>query len=198
MRQRVTRVSSGDIQLPVTLEDVKAHLRVTTDDEDALHRQYLDAALEWAEEKTRRAIVSRNYNVMMDGFPRVCIELPLGKISAIVSVKYIDSDGALQTWTASPLPYDTDLATDFRPRLQPKPGQNWPATGVYFNSAQIVVTAGWAQDDIPHTLKAAILQKVAEIDEVRAPGDERGATSSLAPTRTASAMISNWVLPPWN
>jgi uncharacterized phiE125 gp8 family phage protein len=196
-RQRVTKVSSGDIQLPVTLEDVKSHLRVTTDDEDELLRSYLVAAFEWAEERTRRAIVSRNYLIARDDFPYSDWCLPLGHISAIVSVEYLDSSNVLNTWTASPLPYESDLATDYEPRLRPKTGQSWPATGIYFNTARVTVTAGWAQDDIPGTLKQAILMKVAELDEVRGPGDERATVAAGADARTADAMIGAWVLPIW-
>ncbi len=118
-RERVT--TTGEIgQLPVTLEEAKAHLKITGDEEDELLRNYLTGAFEWATESARRAIVKREYLVQRDDFPIGTWDLPLGRVISITSVKYIDADGVLQTWTSSPLPYEVDLDTDFAPRLRPK------------------------------------------------------------------------------
>lgn len=188
---RVTKSQTDDIQLPVTLEQVKAHLRITTDSEDETLRHYLQAAFDWAEQRTQRAIVSRNYLIVRDTFPGRCWALPLGRISAVVSVKYIDSDGDLQSWDASN--YETDVSTDYNPRVRPSPANAWPSTGEYFNAAQCTVTAGWSQEDIPYTLRQAILLKCGELDEGRAPGDAEPDAS----VESAERMIASWTLPPW-
>lgn len=192
-RERVTTTSELG-ELPVTLEEVKMHLKITVDAEDELLRNYLNAAFEWATESTRRAIVARDYLITRDRFPVGAWDLPLGRIQSITSVEYINEAGVLITWTSSPLPYETDLATDFAPRLQPKTNESWPVTGDFMSAAQVSVKAGWDQKDIPFTIRGAILLKVAELEQARAPGDPESAAIMSA----AALMLSNWTLPIWN
>lgn len=190
--ERIT-TTNDRAQLPVTLEEAKAHLCVTEDFQDELLRSYLEAAVDWARETTRRAIAKRDYLITRDRFPFQVWELPLGKIQSITSVKYIDLNGALLTWTGSPLPYEIDLATEHNPRLRPKENDSWPSTGNFLSAAQVRVTAGWDQDDIPFTVRSAILLKLAELNEARAPGDPEGEAQAAA----AASLLSNWTLPIW-
>jgi uncharacterized phiE125 gp8 family phage protein len=191
-RERVTTTTEPD-QLPITLEEVKTHLKETEDHQDELLRNYLESALDWAREHTRRAIVRRDYLITRDAFPTREWELPLGHVASIVSVKYIDNNGILQTWNSSPLPYTADLDTDFSPRLRPALNQSWPTTGDFMSAAQVTVSAGWTQADIPFTVRAAILLKVAELEQARAPGDPEGDAIASA----ATSMLTNWTLPIW-
>ena len=192
-KQRVT-ITGEPGELPITLEEVKGHLKITVDAEDALLRSYLRAAFEWATESARRAITKRTYVVTRDAFPLSVWDLPLGRVQSITSVKYIDADGVLQTWTASPLPYEVDLATDFSPRLRPKGTESWPVTGDFLGAAQVTLVAGWDQVNIPFTIRSAILLKVAELEQMRAPGDPEGEAIASA----ADTMLANWTLPIWN
>jgi len=192
-KERVT--TTGEIgQLPVTLEEAKMHLKITVDEEDELLRNYLTGAFEWATESSRRAIVKREYLITRDRFPLGTWNLPLGRVASITSVKYIDADGLLQTWTSSPLPYETDLDTDFAPRLRPKRDESWPTTGDFLSAAQLTIQAGWTQENIPFTVRSAILLKFAELEQTRAPGDPESESIMSA----ASMMLSNWTLPIWN
>ncbi len=193
MTNRVTPIAAVD-QYPVDLEEVKGHLRATEDLEDMILRVYLETATEWAEDFTNRAIALRTYLVIRDAFPVGPWQLPLGKITSVESVQYIDVDGVTQTWTASPLPYETDFDTDYTPRIRPKPAESWPATGSYMAAARISLTAGWAQANIPNTVRMAILLKIAALDEHRAPGDEDPETIELA----AEMLLQRFKLPPWS
>ncbi len=191
-RERVT--TTGEIgQLPVTLEEAKAHLKITGDEEDELLRNYLTGAFEWATESARRAIVEREYLVQRDDFPIGTWDLPLGRVASITSVKYIDADGVLQTFGGSPLPYEVDLDTDFAPRLRPKRNASWPSTGDFLSAAQVTLQGGWAQENIPFTVRSAILLKFAELEQARAPGDPESSAIATA----AEMMLANWTLPIW-
>ncbi len=192
-KERVTTTDEIG-QLPVTLEEAKAHLKITVDEEDELLRSYLQGAFEWATESTRRAIIQRDYLITRDRFPVGVWGLPLGRVASITAVKYIDADGILQTWTGSPLPYEVDLDTDFAPRLQPKTNESWPSTGDFMSAAQITLKAGWTQADIPFTARSAILLKFAELEQTRAPGDPDAASIMSA----AALMLANWTLPIWS
>jgi len=192
-KERVTTTDEVG-QLPVTLEEVKMHLKITVDEEDELLRNYLRSAFEWATETTRRAIVKRAYLITRDDFPIGTWELPLGRVDSITNIKYIDAAGVLQTWVSSPLPYEVDLDTDFAPRVRPKTNQSWPSTGDFMSAAQVTLEAGWTQANIPFTVRGAILLKVAELEQARAPGDPE----SAAIVSAASLMLANWTLPIWN
>jgi len=190
--ERITTTSERE-QLPVTLEEMKAHLCITEDFQDELLRSYLEAATDWAREATRRAIAERSYLITRDRFPQQRWDLPLGHIQSITSVKYIDVDGLLQTWGGSPLPYEVDLATDHNPRLRPKENESWPSTGNFLSAAQVTVVAGWNQGDVPFTVRSAILLKCGELSEARAPGDPEGDAVAAA----AKSLLANWTLPIW-
>ena len=191
MTHRITKVSEAAPQLPVTLAEVKAHLHITIDTEDSLLNMYLNGAIEWCEEVTHRAITQRSYLIVRNKFPVLKWRLPLGYISSITSVTYLDTNGAEQTFAASN--YTLDNASDSAAVLQPVPGSSWPNIGEYPSSARVTVVAGWSTDNVPWAMRLAILQRVGQLMESRAPGDpeldvmERATRLQLAP----------WVLPIW-
>ena len=84
-------------------------------------------------------------------------------------IEYIDVDGNTQTWSSAL--YESDLDSDFQGRLRPLRNETWPSTGDYFAAARVTITAGWSTADVPFTVKQALLMKVADLYEVRAPGD---------------------------
>lgn len=193
MTHRITRVSGADPQLPVTLEQVKAHLRITQDAEDELLNLYLIAAVDWCEEVTHRAINQRSYLVVDDDFPSGDWRLPLGYIDSITSVQYIDSAGATQTWTASPEEWQLDNASDSAARLSPKPNFSWPDVGEYPSAARVTLVAGWSVDNVPTSIAMAVLKRIGQLYESRAPGDPEADIEEAA-TRS---ILAPWVLPIW-
>lgn len=190
MKQRVTKVAGqASPQRPVTLEEVKAHLRVTVDSEDGLIMSYIDAALAWCEEESRRAITQRSYLVVADDFPVGGWHLPKGYVSSITSVQYIDSDGATQLWASTN--YILDNASDYQARLRPVPGTAWPDVGDYDSAARVTMVAGWATANVPYSVKQALLLKIAHLYEHRAPGDAEGDSVEKA----ARDLLAAWILP---
>lgn len=190
MAQRITRVAGDPPQLPITIEQAKAHIRSTSDTEDEILETYINAALEWAEERTNRAIAQRSYLVVNDKFPLTgWWALPLGYVDSITSVQYIDTNGATQTWSSAN--YELDNASDYQARLRPVPAQSWPSIGEYLSAARVTMVAGWAVDDVPYTVRQAVLMMVANFDEGRAPGDPDG----MHIERAAEALLSAWRLP---
>lgn len=85
---------------PVSLEDVKKHLKKTTSSEDDLITIYLDAAIAASENKLQTSIMNSRFTLYAKGF---CVHLDLQKkwVSAVNSVKYYDADGNQQTVSAS-------------------------------------------------------------------------------------------------
>ena len=70
---------------PVTLEELKLHLRIDLDvlDEDEYLEGLIKAAREHAEDITRRAILSQTWDYMLDGWPKKnFIKLPFGNLQS--------------------------------------------------------------------------------------------------------------------
>ena len=96
---------------PVTLEEVKAHLRVIERDEngaalpnedDALITALIKAAVTHLDGWTGvlgRCLVDQTWRLVYDAFTQ-CMRLPIGPVSAIVSVKWRNADGQLATVAA--------------------------------------------------------------------------------------------------
>ena len=191
MRTRITKVAGAALAYPIDLEQVKSHLSITHDAQDRMLAADIMIAHDWAEEYTRRAIATRDYLITRDRFPSGAWELPLGRVTAIGSVQYIDTDGATQTWSSSE--YETDLDSDHASRLRPGPSYSWPSTGDYLAAARVTVTAGWDADDVPYTVRQALLFKIGALYGTRVPGDEDPAVIEAL----ATMMLSGWTLPAW-
>lgn len=88
---------------PVTLDEAKAHLRVTTADEDALITRLIAASRRWCESFQGRAWVSRTYRLKLSTFPGGSrpIALPFPPLVAVNAISYTRSDGTVATLPAS-------------------------------------------------------------------------------------------------
>lgn len=191
MIDRITKLDSPNAQPPITINTFKQHSRYELDLEDALIQLYMGAATEWAEEQTRRAIMQRNYLVVRDRFPTTIWSLPLGYVNSITAVKYLDSDGAEQTWDSAN--YVLDNASNHEARLYPKPGYSFPTIGDYLSSARVTMVAGWTAANVPYTIREALLLKTASFFDVRAPGDPNPMVLEAA----ALKLLQGWSLPPY-
>ena len=85
---------------PVTLADARLHLRVTDTAEDALIGVWITAAREACEHYTQRSIGSQTLELRLDEFPDGAIDLPRSPVTAITSLKYIDTNGTEQNASA--------------------------------------------------------------------------------------------------
>src|SRR4030095_8045227 len=136
---------------PLSLSEVKAHLRVDDTDLDDVIQIYLDAATahvdgEWG--YLGRALVTQTWRLTIDTFPSAEIKIPLPPLQSISSVSYFDSAGDPQT-----LIEDTDYFVDD----QSEPGwiapmTSWPTTLDAINSVAIDFVAGYAGTSSPPSL----------------------------------------------
>lgn len=141
---------------PIGAYDLGRHLdldSLTTDDANYIE-ELVPAAFEMVERDCQRAIVSRNWVLKMDSFPSDEIELRMPPVSTVVSITYVDSDGDSQTLSSSV--YETDLASA-PARIVLGEGQSWPEAACVPNAVTVTFTAGYADGDLPFTLKQACL-----------------------------------------
>ena len=168
---------------PVSLDQFKSQVRVdsTFTDDDTIMTMYLIAARNHAENYTRRSFFSQTWQMTLDHFPTylyngtlnpairrdwmyysgiwngMTIALPKGPVTAVNSIKYLDTTGTQQTLSSSN--YTADL-TSLPARIVPAPGLCWPLATVYVpGSVQVNFTAGsYVEDtDCPQTIAMAIL-----------------------------------------
>lgn len=137
---------------PVSVDEAKAHCRIDNPHEDGLIAHYIDAAVDYAEEFTRRSIVRKKLLLVMPFEPSLCLPRP-----PMLDVMDVTLNGA-------PIAYQLDFDIG---RLQ----FCRPATG----ELKIIFEAGYT-NNIPSSIKQGILAHVAQMYEYR--GDDAAVPAS--------------------
>ena len=154
---------------PITVAELKEHLRVETVEEDTLINGLLVAAREQVENWTRRALMTQTWEYYLDRFPsRNYIVLPFGNLQSVTSVKCKDCYGIESTLTVD-TDYIVEKNGDNHGRLVLPYEGIWPSD-VLFPSKPITVkfVCGWAtRDAVPVKIKQAIKLICAERYENR-------------------------------
>lgn len=114
---------TGPTAEPVTLAQVKAHLRIDADitSDDALLSSLIPAARQQAEHRTGRRFGVQTWLRAYDAFPAWSLLLPDPPVVEILGIQYDDATGAAQTL----------LPADYRLRPHSEPGvvlpvKAWP------------------------------------------------------------------------
>jgi uncharacterized phiE125 gp8 family phage protein len=156
-------------ELPLAREELKAHLRVDCDDDDALIDGLIAAVVDDLDGYSGilgRCIVQQAWAWSLDhGFPCHRITIPLPPLRSVVSIEYVDSDGVAQT--LDPSAYV--VLDGPRSAIEPAPGTWWPATRRQSRAVVITFKAGLAETaaDVPPALKAALKLAAGDLYENR-------------------------------
>jgi uncharacterized phiE125 gp8 family phage protein len=139
---------------PLSTEEAKAQLGLTTDIDDPLIAGLIIAAREYAENYTGLVLTAREVVEMSDRFGR-WNDLSSWPVREITSIEYLDEAGTAQTIDASG--YVAALLR--RPvRISASVGATWPTTAHLFGAVTITVQAGYASPDlVPQSVKQAML-----------------------------------------
>lgn len=141
---------TGAASYPVTVAELKANARIDGTDEDATVLPVLiAAATAHAERLTGRAFAEQTWELVLDDFPAEEIEIDLGPVVSVTSVKYLDGDGVEQTMDAAD--YIVDTAADTGRILAP---DGWPtAQADTINAVRVrFVTGGTPDDDVKQAI----------------------------------------------
>lgn len=148
--------------------DAKEHLRVTSTAEDTYITELCKIAIEIAENRTGRKLLTQTWEMYMPEFPSKddYIEIKLPPLSSVTSVKYYDEDNTLQTLSSGN--YEVNTIADVG-RVRLKQDQAWPSTYVKDNSVVIKFVCGYgtAFTSIPHSIYAAMKLTVSHFFENR-------------------------------
>lgn len=142
---------------PVSLAEVKDHLRVTSSDEDTYLEGLIAAAVSHvdAEGELGRAMITQTWAQWVSQAPG-WVQLRIGPFQALVSVQYYDATGTLQTATLSD--FETWLDGDFV-ICKPKDGFNWPEADDRPDAIKITYRAGFGDTaaSVPAGVRHALL-----------------------------------------
>ena len=144
--------------LPISLDDVKLHLKIDTDTtEDSLLTALIYAAQEVVENYCRTRLFTTVEEYYLDQFPfEYQITLPKHPISAITYCQYIDTAGVTQTLDAANYLADTVSKPG---RLCLQYAKFWPVTRWIDNAVWVRYSVGFGTTTatIPPVLKQAML-----------------------------------------
>ena len=146
---------------PVTLTEVKAHLRLGLSDEDDAITRMIVSARRYLEQQTGLVFITQGWSCFRDAWPEAGeVKLPVGPVQSLGDVKVLGEDDVAAV--IDPAHYFLDSAS--RPaRLVLRASRIWPPPGRAGNGIEIEVTAGFGAtaSAMPQPLREALLQLVA-------------------------------------
>lgn len=157
-------ITRGDPIIEVA--EMKRHLRVEHDDDDADIEALTQAATDYLDGYNNilgRALASQTWELTLDEFPSSEISIQVLPLISVESVKYDDEDGVEQTVDADDYFVD-NAGTEFG-WIVPTEDFDWPATLDGINAVRIRFVAGYA--DVPTPIQHAIKMLVAHWYENR-------------------------------
>lgn len=143
---------------PLTLVEIRAHLRLDTEEEDALLSVLATVAREHLERETGLVLASRDFRLCLDKWPADgIVTIARGPVRTVASVTVYDGEGE---------PQAVDLAGHLLDG-EARPARLWlrdvPQPGRALNGIEVEFLAGFGESgaDVPETLKRAMLLHVA-------------------------------------
>jgi uncharacterized phiE125 gp8 family phage protein len=138
------KVIAGPAQEPLTLEEAKRFLRITTNAEDDDVLAIVAAARKRIERGTELALITQTVEVKLDRFwGHGALELPMPPLQSVESITYLDEAGAEQV---------LDPAT-YKVSTHRKPGRvwlaydkSWPATNPERECVTVTFKAGFGDE----------------------------------------------------
>ncbi len=158
--KHATTLVTAPADQPVTVPDVKRHLRIP--DFEAGHDVWITrtiaAATDWFHNTTGRQLVSATRDHFLDCFPagRRPLELPYSPVASITSISYTDTDGGADTFT------DFSLLSGHEPGvIVPTFSNTWPATRYIEQAVTVRFVCGYGDLlDVPSAVKAGLLMLI--------------------------------------
>lgn len=179
MKLTVVTSATGE---PVSVEEVKTHLRVESTDEDDYIQSLIISARKIAENKMRRTLLPTTYKLVMDDFTSLSASIeipfpPLSTVSSNLTVNFIldttIADDSTQVYsTAYRIDYDCTPQ-----RIYPVYGNEWPSCVISSadrkDAVWVQYVAGYQnRSKVPEPIKMWLKIKVASMYENRQPGFE--------------------------
>lgn len=142
-------------RMALTIKEAKDHLRVPGNADDVYIAGLVQTAIKNVEHRTGFKLMSQTVEMRLNGFPsRKTLSLETGKVTAVTSVKYDDTDDTEQTWAGTNYWEDLlskEASITHKSTVWPNTERGKPS------SVRIRFVAGWTDHhDIPDHFKTAI------------------------------------------
>jgi len=169
----ITTTTAPEVE-PVTLAEVKSHLRLTTTaaeaaaytTEDDLLDRLITVSRTQAEQETGRKFITQTLTMYLNGWPSErYIRIPYPPLqSAVVTYRLSDDDDYDETLTTA----DVDIVSE-PGRIILQPNESWPSGALYTDKPiKIVFICGYGVAvAVPENIKSAILLKLSDLYENR-------------------------------
>lgn len=148
---------------PISLAEAKLHLRVDSDEDDALISTLISAARQSAEMLTGCQFVTARWQYGMDSFSGAnqSIHLPKNPVQSIISIEYLDLSGTLKNLALQDYTVDRNSQPA---RVAPTFGKSWPITLPQLGAVTVTFDAGYGlAADVPEGIKAWIKLRVGSL-----------------------------------
>lgn len=148
---------------PVSLAEAKAHVRVDSENDDALIQGLIASAREWVENHLDRTLIRTQWQMRLDAFPHA-IELPRPPFTPeqplqSVVITYTQADGSVVTLP----PSQYRVLGDRTPAVvMPLYSGSWPSARYDSDSITVSWWAGYGPDQnaVPRSIKHAMLMLI--------------------------------------
>ena len=183
-------ISSPSTVLSISLEEVKDHLRVDCDDEDALLSGYIRAETENVEQVLNRALVTQTVDLYLDAFPSDgTVNLPRSPVQSVTGVNYTtQGSSGVYGSTVGAAQYTADIFSTPARVVRRSTGE-WPTADLETdNPIRVRYTAGYGDmgSDVPEAIRTAILLRVGDRYWQREATGEK----NVYPTRAAERLLA--------
>ena len=148
---------------PVSVAELKSFLRITHEGDDALLADMIKAARMFCENYTGKVFISRTFKIVFDRLnDNRIIPLAKGPLVSVSSVKTFDADG-------SDVPISSEDYTVDANRILMNDGVSLhlPPRNTRILEVNFIAGYGDAADDVPESIKQAILMKATYMYEQR-------------------------------
>lgn len=156
MNSHQTVVTAKSSDLPLTLAEAKDHLRILSDAQDEYVAALIDAAVDYCEATTGRALrVSHTLTQKYAAWPCVRFELERQPVTSVTSLTYYDASDVSQTVSASD--YRLHKSTNAAAYVELDADFVRPTLSVRDDAITVTYTAGYAAlADVPARAKHAM------------------------------------------
>lgn len=188
----LTLVSAPAVE-PIALYEARNFCKVDTDEDDDLIDMLITAARTSAEGIMNRALITQTWDYSIDAFPGWEQYLPNPALQSITSIKYVDSNGVLQTLAADQYLVDTKSEPA---RITPAFGLVWPVTRAQTNAVTIRFICGYGNaSNVPSGIKNWILMRIRTLYDNRAQIEVgQGFTVLQLPNQYVDGLLNDYAV----
>jgi uncharacterized phiE125 gp8 family phage protein len=139
------RLVAGPTAELVSIAEAREWAKLSDSEPDWIISMLIAAARERAEHLCGRSFSTKTYDLVLDAFPEVELDLETSPVESITWVRYLDDAGAEQTMDPSTYVLDPYGDPCF---LLPAAGYVWPSTIDSVNAVRIRFVEGWSSNPI--------------------------------------------------